>query len=542
MRDFSIPVAAEAQPSILVIDDTPDNLRLLVKVLSEHGYSPRPATDGKMAIAAAQLDPPDLILLDVKMPSMSGFEVCKRLKADERTREVPVIFLTVLDDDDDIVKGFELGGVDYITKPVRPQALLARIKNQVVLRSLQKRMIAQREFMHSVYDAVEAGVSVIEVLSPRRFRMTEVNQTALRMSGLEREDLEGMDLRKLMTSEMIRENQRACVELGAPVTKEVFTKINGEIIWWLNTHTPLPDESGETKWIVGTGVNITNRKRTELQLAEKTEALSQALRSLKDTQSELIRSAKMAALGNLVAGVAHEINTPVGTAITSASTLENATAAISQSIADGNLKRSALTSYLEVASECSQLILSNLSRAGELVQSFKQVAVDQSSLKMRTFALKFYLQEVVTNLTPTINKTPHRIVLVGSDAITVYSCPGALAQVVTNLVINSLNHAYRRDAAEQAPKKGTLRITIHEQPDQIILQYTDDGCGIPLEHQSQIFEPFFTTARELGGSGLGLHLVYNLVTQTLQGSIHVASTPGMGTTFTITLPSQLPSQ
>ncbi len=541
MRNFSVPATDDVQPNILIVDDTPDNLRLLVKVLSEHGYSPRPVTDGKRAIAAAQLDPPDLVLLDIKMPGMDGYEVCQQLKADERTCDVPIMFLTVLDDEDDIVKGFEIGGVDYVTKPVRPQVLLARIKNQVGLRSLQRKMIAQREFMQNVYDAIEAGVSVIKVCGNGRFRMTQVNQTALRMAKLEREELEGVDLRRLMTAKMIRENQQAAVALGGPVTKEVFTKKadSGEITWWLNTHTPLRDEHGEIKWLVGTGVNITDRKQTELQLAEKTEALSQTLQTLKSAQSELIRSAKMAALGNLVAGVAHEINTPVGTAITSASTLENATEAIARSVASGGLKRSSFEGYLEVASECSQLILSNLHRAGELVQSFKKVAVDQSSLKMRTFALKLYLQEIVTNLMPTINRTPHRITLIGNDDITVYSCPGALAQVVTNLVINSLSHAYPKGSA---PESGTLRIAIHEQPDQIILQYTDDGCGIDPEHQGRIFEPFFTTARELGGSGLGLHLVYNLITQTLQGNIHVASTPGMGTTFTITLPSTLPTQ
>ena len=552
-------------PSILVVDDAPDNLRLLLQVLMQHGYEVRPVREGQRAITAAQLDPPDLILLDIKMPGMDGYEVCKRLKADERTREIPVIFLTVLDDVVDVVRGFELGGVDYVTKPVRAGELLARIDNQVQLRSLQRHMAQQESFLRSIYDGIEAGISVIDVLKDNQFRIVDVNQTALRMSGLTREQVEGMDLRKLLPPETIARNHQICVEQGISITREESTDIGGEKVWWLNTHTPLFNEHGQVERLIGTGINITERKQAELQLAEKTKELSQALETLQSTQTELVRSAKMAALGNMVAGVAHEINTPVGTAITAASTLENATQAIASNITDGNLKRSSFESYLEVATECSQLILSNLHRAGDLVQSFKQVAVDQSSLQARTFALKLYLQEVITNLTPTIKQTPHRILLSGNSTITLHSYPGAIAQVVTNLVINSLTHAYpaphkasthkastHKEKDQSSDQKshqagnpitgrlsGTLRINIHQQPNQVIVQYTDDGCGILPEHQNRIFEPFYTTARALGGSGLGLHLVYNLVTQKLQGTINIASTPGSGTTFTITLPQQL---
>ncbi|MEO1622332.1 MAG: HAMP domain-containing sensor histidine kinase, partial [Cyanobacteria bacterium J06632_3] len=205
--------------------------------------------------------------------------------------------------------------------------------------------------------------------------------------------------------------------------------------------------------------------------------------------------------------------------------------------------------------------LNNLQQAGELIKSFKQVAVDQSSLHQRTFLLKPYLEEVLNNLTPKFKNSPHTLTLVGDESIAMCSYPGAIAQVITNLVVNSLTHAYPDDVS------GHLQLTIEPYPDKpesaasksggpesdepesdkpytdsVVLRYSDDGSGIAADDLGHIFEPFFTTTRDQGGSGLGLHLVYNLVTQKLAGRIQVDSTPNQGTTFTITLPSQIPSQ
>lgn len=267
-------------------------------------------------------------------------------------------------------------------------------------------------------------------------------------------------------------------------------------------------------------------------LEQRTIELSETLAKLKTTQEQLIESEKMAALGNLVAGVAHEINTPIGNSVTAASTLAEETTSFTTSVIAGQLKRSTLNNYLDLATEASEIILSNLQRAGELIQSFKQVAVDRTSLESRTFALKSYLSEILITLEPQLKKTPHQVTVTGDDTILINSYPGAFAQITTNLITNSITHAYPTN------KPGYIQLDI-QQSEQIVIQYRDDGCGIEKQYLDKIFQPFFTTNRDHGGSGLGMHIVYNLVTQKLKGTIKVTSEVNLGTIFTITIPLSL---
>ncbi|MGA9381103.1 MAG: GAF domain-containing sensor histidine kinase, partial [Phormidium sp.] len=276
--------------------------------------------------------------------------------------------------------------------------------------------------------------------------------------------------------------------------------------------------------------NATLYSTLEQKVTERTQALSQALEDLKATQKRLVESEKMAALGSLVAGVAHEINTPVGTSITVASTLADATQSFISAVEQGQLKRSILNNYLEVANESTNLILHNLLRAGELIQSFKQVAVDQANLEKRRFRVKSYLEEVLLSLAPQFKHAGHSLTVEGEEIITIDSYPGALAQIITNLVVNSLTHAYKPG------EFGHLHLEISQQNQEAFIQYSDDGCGIPPENLDKIFNPFFTTARNQGGSGLGLHIVHNLVTQKLQGTIDVRSDVGLGTLFIMKFP------
>ncbi|MEM7712788.1 MAG: ATP-binding protein [Cyanobacteria bacterium P01_A01_bin.68] len=276
--------------------------------------------------------------------------------------------------------------------------------------------------------------------------------------------------------------------------------------------------------------NATLYNTLEQKVGQRTQQLSQTLEDLKATQKQLVESEKMAALGSLVAGVAHEINTPVGTSITAASTLKDETQSFNEAVSQGKLKRSSLNNYLEIASETSTLILNNLNRASDLIQSFKQVAVDSSHLEKRNFAIKPYIEEILSSLAPKFKYTALTFTVEGDNSIEIDTYPGAIAQIVTNLVMNSLNHAY------QAEEKGQIHFQISQQQDEISIEYSDDGCGIPPNNLGKIFEPFFTTARSQGGTGLGLHIVYNLITQKLQGKIDVKSEVNLGTIFIITLP------
>ena len=241
----------------------------------------------------------------------------------------------------------------------------------------------------------------------------------------------------------------------------------------------------------------------------------------------------MAALGGLVAGVAHEINTPLGLGVTAASLLADKITDFVEIYKTGNMKRSDLQNFLNNIMQNSTMILSNLNRAGDLIASFKQVAVDRTSEAQRSFKIKEYLEEILLSLRGSLKKTNHQIKINGDEDLEVNSYPGAFSQIVTNLIINSLVHAY------QDLDAGKLTFNFHQKGEMVIFEYTDDGAGIPPENLSKIFEPFFTTKRNQGGSGLGLHIVYNLVTQKLQGSIKCESQRGRGTKFLIKFPMEV---
>ncbi|WP_090944055.1 sensor histidine kinase [Pelosinus propionicus] len=298
-------------------------------------------------------------------------------------------------------------------------------------------------------------------------------------------------------------------------------------------------------------VNINRRRKVEEeirhlnrelenQVSERTKALQDTnsalrhtLEDLQQTRSYLVEVEKMASLGELVAGVAHEINTPVGNSITAISHLSEKTGELDRKLSGGQMKKSDLQMYLESSNRVSKIIFTNLERAAELIRSFKKVAVDQLVEERRSFQLEEYIQDVLLSLKPQLKKTHHRVKVICPAKIKVYWYPGAFWQIISNMLNNSIMHAYDPDAA------GTIIIEISYADGLITLTYTDDGKGMTPEVQKKIFDPFFTTRRGTGGTGLGMHIVYNLVVFKMEGTIECVSQLGVGTTFIVKLPERI---
>lgn len=311
-------------------------------------------------------------------------------------------------------------------------------------------------------------------------------------------------------------------------------------------------ENGREMGTVVVFEDITDRKKAEHDLLELTDTLElrvrkrtasldaanvelrETLDQLQRAQAQLVHSEKMAALGDLVAGVAHEINTPVGIGVTAASHLEKRSRDFFRLYEAGAMKRSDLESFVSVSRESAKLILANLNRAADLIRSFKQVAIDQSGEGRRKFKVKAYVQEVCTSLRPLLKKTPHRVEINCDEALELDSYPGAFSQIVTNFITNSVTHAYPDN------KAGCLRFDIALSGSMVNFVYSDDGKGMSDEEVEHVFDPFYTTNREKGGSGLGLHIVYNIVTQKLAGTLRCKSSPGEGASFAIRFPAVIP--
>jgi signal transduction histidine kinase len=289
-------------------------------------------------------------------------------------------------------------------------------------------------------------------------------------------------------------------------------------------------------------VKVSDRLQGQLgavnqELAKRRLEAEETLERLRQAQETLIQTEKLASLGALVAGIAHEINTPVGIALSCASHLADTTGLLRRLYAADDVGVDDFERYMATAEDSADLILANCERAADLIRSFKQVAVDRTSAERRRFNLADCIRETLASLGPGLRQAGHHLAIDCPENIAVTGFPGALSQVLTNFVMNSLIHGY--DEGSQ----GTLSIRI-DQPEagQVRLVYSDDGKGIAEQHRSRIFDPFFTTRRGSGGSGLGLHIVYNLVTGPLSGTLSVDSAVGHGATFTVTFPQDNAAQ
>jgi PAS domain S-box-containing protein len=311
---------------------------------------------------------------------------------------------------------------------------------------------------------------------------------------------------------------------------------------------------GEVDCVMTISMDVTERKLLEQQLKDlnatleqrvldRTSALDESNRNLVATmgtlqraQDELIGVEKLASLGSLVAGVAHELNTPLGNALVTASALHEMTERAAKEALTGTLKKSSFLEFMQNMNDGAALTHKSLERAVELIRSFKQVAVDQESERRRSFDLHQTVHEVVETLKPSFKHQDVRIALSVPVSLELESFPGPLGQVVINLVSNALVHglAGRND--------GVVELRAEDAPDgkSVILTVSDNGRGIAPEHLGQVFDPFFTTKLGQGGSGLGLAVSHRIVTRILGGRIKVSSAPGQGAVFEMTIPKVAP--
>lgn len=272
-------------------------------------------------------------------------------------------------------------------------------------------------------------------------------------------------------------------------------------------------------------------EESQAQLTEAYEDLGKSHDNLKRTQDQLIMSEKLAALGDLVASVAHEINTPLGIGVTLSTFLQEKHKELAQRFQENALNRGDMKQYIKANEEAIDLMVMNLHRASELVTSFKQVASDQSTLELRKFKVKEYIEETLISLRPRFRNTVHKIEVYCDKDMEIISYPGAVSQIVTNLVMNSLIHGF--DGIEN----GLIEIQIRSIENGVAIDYQDNGKGISAADKQQVFKPFFTTKRNQGSTGLGLHIVYNTVVQLLKGNIELESDIGQGVKFMIEMPA-----
>lgn len=275
---------------------------------------------------------------------------------------------------------------------------------------------------------------------------------------------------------------------------------------------------------------IEQRRQAEDELRQRNKELAASVSMVNQTRDQLVESERMASLGGLVPGITHDVNTPVGISITATSSLQDEFLRLRRDLADGKVTQRQMNEFLEHGEQATALLMTNLGRAAELVASFKQISIDQANEAERTFNLHDYLHEIMQALAPAFKQGQHFYTINCPGELTMRCAPGAIAQLVTNMVTNSLTHGFEHTRA------GKISMDVTRQDNQLTLVYKDNGKGLEAAELSRLFEVFFTTRQTSGGSGLGTHIMYNLVTQTLGGSISASSQPGAGLTYTICLP------
>jgi PAS domain S-box-containing protein len=383
-----------------------------------------------------------------------------------------------------------------------------------------------------IYDTAPIGLAC---LSPD-CRYLQINQRLTEICGISVEDHLGRSVRDCVPAlaDSVEAIVRSIMETGEPITGiEVAGQRadQPEERSWITYWHPLRAPSGEIVAVNVAAEEITARKRSEQEMRRAREAAERALENLRETQASLVEAEKLAALGRMVAGVAHEINNPVGSSLTVASSLQHRCETFAAELARGDVRRSSLNDLIDAVTKATAQLVTNLNRASDLVQSFKQVATDRSGLERRSFELGEMTGQVLVGLLPELRRRNLVLNLECQHGLPMDSLPGPYGLVLTNLVHNAIVHAFPDGQA------GTITLkAASSSADGVEIIVSDDGCGMTSEIRRRAFDPFFTTRRREGATGLGLHIVHSMVVDQLEGRLSLTSEPGRGTTVRLILP------
>ncbi len=548
--------------NILIVDDLPENLQLLSTALLKLGYAVRGVTSGRMALKTVHMKRPDVILLDVKMPEMDGYQVCKFLKQDEDLSKIPVIFISALGDVSDKVIAFKSGGIDYITKPFQIEEVVARLENQLTIQRqqwlLEQEVIQRREteevlyqsraLLASVLNSSLDGVAAMEAVRDRTtgdiedFRCLVANPVIARALGNRREDTIGkLVLKKLLNRldpELFNRFVNV-VETGKSLEQNFYYK-SGESSWFHFVAVKLGDGFAITIR------DITARKTAEFQLQQQAKSLELTLHELKRTQAQLIQSEKMSSIGNLVAGVAHEINNPVNfihanlrPANEYFQDLLNLIKVYQEHFPDPPTKVTAQIDSINLDFLKEDLLkLLNSMRIGtdrirEIVLSLRNFSRhDESECKRVNIhqGIDSTLMILQHRLKPT-RENPEILVIKDYDQLPAIECYSSqLNQVFMQLLNNAIDSVSAQCMGEQGEIKIKTKLISNNR---ISINISDNGLGIPQEIQSKLFDPFFTTKPVGKGTGLGLFISHQIVVNQHGGNLYCNSQRGQGAEFVV---------
>lgn len=587
----------EAKSKILIVDDKPDNLRLLSKMLSTHGYEVRRAINASTALMGVQAAPPDLILLDIRMPDMNGYELCQKLKAIDQTREIPIIFLSALNEVLDKVKAFEVGCVDYITKPFQIQEVLARVENQLTIgrqKALLQKEICERKqveealrqsetLLNETLRITKLGGWLIDLVSKECSWTQEIYEILELPFNFQLNDaMESIDFYLSFYSPtaqpIIREAFRNALEDGKSYDLELPLITAKKNHRWVRTTAKTVCQQGKIVRVFGNLMEITERKQAEeaLRLSEARERdratqLELTLSELKRTQARLIQTEKMSSLGQMVAGVAHEINNPVsfiyGNLIPASEYASDLIRLIEV------YQHTYPNPTPEIKNLIEEIDLDFLMEDWQKLMNSMQVGAERIHeivLSLRNFSRLNQLEKEYIDLHDGIDKTllilNHRLRAVGDRAeIEVIKNYGELPPVncynsqLNQVFMNLLNNAIdalsesnnNGSKSESSNQKKSLKskIWIHTEKisqqlptetlkteEKVVIRIIDNGPGMNDQVQKQIFDPFFTTKPVGRGTGLGLAISYEIIVEKHGGQLSCVSAPGQGTEFIVEIP------